>query len=175
MPQVRVSTVSYNGRKGCLKVDAMGTGSTLKRSLIFLTLIAGAVVGCATPPPELPGSRQQLYFALELSQDGHKLGSPQLLGFEGRQVVAEKRTPGSTQPDYRLVLRPHEAGDGYKVVLELVLPSGKSLGEIWVLHGEERSVQLDKATELKVLLMRVDSPEFRALMQLKSGGGRGTI
>ena len=148
---------------------------TVKRGLIFLTLIAGAVVGCATPLPELPASRQQLYFALELTQDGHKLGSPQLLGFEGRQVVAEKRAPGATQADYRLVLRPTESGAGYKVVLEVVLPSGKKLGEVVVLHGEERSVQLGDATELKVLLMRVDSPEFRALMKLKPSVGRGTI
>ena len=153
----------------------MSLRSTLKRSLIFLTLIAGAVVGCATPIPELPSSRQQLYFAIELSQDGHKIGSPQLLGFEGRQVVAEKRAPGATQPDYRLVLKPRELGAGYQVVLEVVLPSGKKLGEVALLHGEERSVQLGDATELKLLLMRVDSPEFRALMQLKPGGGRGTI
>ena len=62
-----------------------------------------------------------------------------------------------------------------EVVLEVVLPSGRKLGEVVVLHGEERSVQLGDATELKLLLMRVDSPEFRALMQLKPGAGRGTI
>ena len=153
----------------------MSLRSTLKRSVIFLTLIAGAIVGCATPLPELPASRQQLYFAVELTQDGHKIASPQLLGFEGKQVVAEKRSPGATQPDYRLVLRPRESGAGYKVVLEVVLPSGKKLGEMVLLHGEERSVQLDDATELKLLLMRVDSPEFRALMSLKPATGRGTI
>lgn len=154
----------------------MSFRSTVKRGLIFLTLIAGAIVGCATPLPEVEAApRQQLYFALELSQDGHKIGSPQLLGFEGKQVVAEKRSPGSTAPDYRLVLKPRESGAGYKVVLEVVLPSGKKLGEVVVLHGEERSVQLGDATELKLLLMRVDSPEFRALMQLKPPAGRGTI
>jgi hypothetical protein len=156
----------------------MSFGSTMKHSLIFLTLMAGTAIGCGNPAPvaEQPESRQQLYFALELTQDGHKIGSPQLLGFEGRQVVAEKRAPGATTPDYRLVLRPRELGAGYKVVLEVVLPSGKKLGEVVVLHGEERSVQLGDATELKLLLMRVDSPEFRALMQLKPpNGGRGTI
>jgi hypothetical protein len=147
----------------------------MKHSMIFLTLMAGAAVGCSTPVSEELASRQQLYFAVELTQDGHRLGAPQLLGFEGRQVVAEKRTPGSTQSDYRLVLRPRESGAGYKVVLEVVLPSGKLLGEVVVLHGEERSVELGDATVLKLLLMRVDSPEFRALMQLKPTVGRGTI
>lgn len=151
----------------------MSLPSTLKHSLIFLTLIAG--IGCGRPSPVEPSARQQLYFAIELSQDGHRIGSPQLLGFEGRQVVAEKRAPGAIQPDYRLVLRPRESGAGYKVVLEVVLPSGKKLGEVALLHGEEASVQLGDATELKLLLMRVDSPEFRALMQLKPQTGRGTI
>ena len=154
----------------------MDLSGTLKRSMIFLTLVAGAVVGCATPLPEVPAKHQQLYFAVELTQDGKKVGNPQLLGFEGKQVVAEKRAPGAAEPDYRLVLRPREAGQGYKVVLEVVLPSGKKLGEVVLLHGEERSVQLGDATELKLLLMKVDSPEFRALMHLKSGEqGRGTI
>ncbi len=153
----------------------MSIRSTATRTMIFLTLIAGAVVGCATPMPEMPATPKQLYFALELTQDGHKIGSPQLLGFEGKSVVAEKRAPGATQADYRLVLKPRESGAGYKVVLEVVLPSGRKIGEVALLHGEERSVQLGDATELKLLLMRVDSPEFRALMQLKPGAGRGTI
>ncbi len=150
----------------------MSFGSTLKQGVFFLTLFAA--MGCDAPLPKLPTS-QQLYFALELTQDGRKVGSPQLLGFEGRQVIAEKRTPGATHPDYRLVLRPFESGAGYKVVLEVVLPSGKKLGELVVLHGEERSVQLGDATELKLLLMKVDSPEFRALMQLNAWEARGTI
>ena len=112
----------------------MSFPSTLKRSLIFLTLIAGAVVGCATPLPDLPTARQQLYFSLELTQDGRKVGSPQLLGFEGRQVVAEKRSPGSTQPDYRLVLRPREAGAGYK---EQGMKHGRGMGGMHArMHGD---------------------------------------
>lgn len=144
--------------------------------MIFLTLMAGALAGCATPLPEAEAeARQQLYFAIELSQDGRKLGAPQLLGYEGKQVVAEKRAPGALEADYRLVLKPRGAGAGYKVVLEVVLPSGRKLGEVALLHGEERSVQLGDATELKLLLMRVDSPEFRALMKLNPTTGRGTI
>ena len=140
------------------------------RGLFFLALVAG----CATPPKP-QGAREQLYFVLELSEAGHRLGAPQLLGFEGRQVIAEKVTPGQTQPDYRLVLRPRESGAGYKVVLELLLPSGRKLGEVVLLHGEERSVALDAQTELKVLLLRVDSPEFRALMHVAPSTQRGTI
>ena len=148
--------------------------TTLKRCLFFLTLTS-AIAGCATPPPAAQGEREQLYFALELTHDGHRLASPQLLGFEGKQVIAEKLAPGATQPDYRLVLKPRESGAGYKVVLELVLPSGKKLGEVALLHGEERSVHLGASTELKLLLLRVDSPEFRALMHLAPSRQRGII
>lgn len=154
----------------------MSRVETLNSSMIFLlAMIAGAAVGCATPPPTQPAPRQQLYFAIELTQDGHPLGAPQLLGFEGRQVVAEKRTPGASEPDYRLVLRPREVGAGYKVVLELSLPSGNRRGEVALVHGEERRVHLGEATELKLMLLRVDSPEFRALMHLAPSAQRGTI
>jgi hypothetical protein len=154
----------------------MGTRSTVIHPMIFLTLIGSLAIGCATPPAVegLAAPRQQLYFALELTQDGRKLGAPQLLGFEGRQVVAEKRAPGAAEPEYRLVLKPRESGTGYNVVLELMLPSGKKVGEVALLHGEERSVQLGEA-ELKLMLLRVDSPEFRALMALAPAAGRGTI
>ena len=154
----------------------MSTFSTSVRPIIFLTLVVAWVAGCARPPSTAEGApaREQLYFSIELSEDGHKLGAPQLLGFEGRQVVAEKRAPGAAEPDYRLVLKPRESGAGYKVVLELILPSGKKLGEVALLHGEERSVRLGDA-ELKLMLLRVDSPEFRALMALAPSTQRGNI
>ncbi len=151
----------------------MSRPSTVRAVFLFLAMFAGGVVGCATP--DAPAAHDQLYFALELTEGGKTVGAPQLLGFEGRSVVAEKQTPGKAEPDYRLVLRPTESKQGYKVVLEVVLPSGKKLGEVVLLHGEERSVELGEATRLKLLLMKVDSPEFRALMKLKPSEGRGTI
>jgi hypothetical protein len=63
------------------------------------------------------------------------------------------------------VLSPKEEGQGYGVKLDLQLPSGRRLGHVGLLHGEERRVVLDRDTELKVMLMRVDSPEFKALVQ----------
>ena len=54
-------------------------------------------------------------------------------------------------------------------------PQGKKLGEVGLLHGEERRVRLGDATELKLMLLRVDSPEFRALMRLAPSRERGTI
>jgi hypothetical protein len=45
---------------------------------------------------------------------------------------------------------------------------------VGLLHGEERRVVLEDDTQLKLMLMRVDSPEFRALMQ-RTGPRRSTI
>lgn len=136
---------------------------------------AVALVGCASAsavsaPPEA------LYLAVEVHQGGQQLASPKVLGFEGRRVVVERRSPSSSTPEYRLVMTPHEEGQGYDVLLDLDLPSGHRYGRVGLLHGEERKVHLAPDTELTVMLMRVDSPEFRALIQRTPGAQRlGTI
>ena len=141
----------------------------------FLTAVAMvALVGCASAvsakrPPE------QLYFSVEVHQNGKRIAAPKLLGFEGRNLLAERRLPGAPSAEYRLLLHPEESGSGYDVVLQLELPSGRRAGKIGLLHGEERRVLLDATTELKLMLMRVDSPEFRALMELRPGAARGAI
>lgn len=143
-----------------------------RRAVVGLLMLALAGAGCAQPLAADERAREPLYFAMELKQNGAELGHPKLLGFEGRKVTAEKTSQGNTAPDYRLVLKPSESGAGYRVVLELTLPGGTQSVELAMLHGEERTVKFAGATELKLLLMRVDSPEFRALMRAaKSGKG----
>jgi hypothetical protein len=44
-----------------------------------------------------------------------------------------------------------------------------------LLHGQERSVPLGSGAELRVLLMRVDSDEFRALISAPDVPQRGQI
>jgi hypothetical protein len=129
----------------------------------LLALVGVLVTACAsatdvTRPPE------KLYFAIRVEQDGRPVGTPRLLGFEGRRLFAEKWTPGAALPDYRLLLQPDEEGAGYGVSLDLELPTGRSKGKLGLLHGEERTISLDARTRLTLLVMRVDSPEFRALM-----------
>jgi hypothetical protein len=139
--------------------------------VLFTTLVLFAVAACASPQSAKRG-REPLYLAIQVVESGKTIASPKVVGFEGKSISAERRAPGATEPDYRLVLRPSEAGTGYDVKLELELPSGHRSGHLGLLHGEERTVPLDANTELKVLLMRVDSPEFRALMDLSPDGRR---
>lgn len=132
----------------------------------FLVAAAGllVLVGCAsqasnTRPPEA------LYLAVEVQDHGQTIARPKVVGFEGRNITVEKRGPDAAYADYRLILQPREEGEGYGVKLDLQLPSGRRLGRVGLLHGEERRIRLDEDIELKVMLMRVDSPEFRALVQ----------
>lgn len=130
--------------------------------LVFLTL------GACERPPE-PAHREALYLRVEVEQQGRTVAAPHLLGFEGRHIVVEKRSPNAAQPDYRLDLVPHEEGAAYLVRFELDLPAGARVGRVALLHGEERRVALDGDTQLKLMLMRVDSPEFRALVMRDRG------
>lgn len=132
-----------------------------------LLLCLFALAGCAsqssaTRPPEA------LYLSVEVREHGQTVASPQVVGFEGRNIAVQ-------HPKYRLLLSPKEEGPGYGVKLDLELPSGHRFGRVGLLHGEEREVRLDDGVELKVLLMRVDSPEFRALIERSPKAGQTTI
>jgi len=131
--------------------------------LMTLTVLLVAV-GCATQAP-VTRAPEALYLAVEVQEHGHTIARPKMLGYEGKNITVERRQPNAPEADFRLVLSPKEEGQGYGVKLDLQLPSGRRLGHVGLLHGEERRVVLDRDTELKVMLMRVDSPEFKALVQ----------
>lgn len=132
-------------------------------------LLSSLVTACASSGPATR-TPDKLYFAIKMEQDGRAVGAPKLLGFEGKRLLAEKWTPGASLPDYRLLLQPKVEGAGYGISLDLELPSGHASGRLGLLHGEERTIALDTHTKLTLMVMRVDSPEFRALMR-PSGEG----
>ncbi|HYO54011.1 hypothetical protein [Archangium sp.] len=153
------------------------TRSTLiKKAWLGLALVALAYI--------MGGPRQAqaepLYFALEVRREGRLVAQPKLLGETGRTVRAERRKPGASEPDYRLVLTPTAEGETFHLELDLMLPEVKGHSELALLHGQERRVQLGRYPgdlEVSLLLMKVDSPEFRALMDLAAepedrGSGR---
>ncbi|MCI0671174.1 MAG: hypothetical protein L0Y64_11980 [Myxococcaceae bacterium] len=113
-----------------------------------------------------------LYFALEVRQGGRLVAQPRLLGESGKPLRAVRRQPGASVEDYRLTLLPSVVGGGYSLALDLALGGVKGRSDVPILHGQERHLQLGCGPgdlEVSVLLMRVDSPEFRALMQLSAG------
>ncbi|WP_208719185.1 hypothetical protein [Corallococcus sicarius] len=142
----------------------MDRTSLLKTWLPGLALVLLAFV--STPAQ---ARSEPLYFALEVRRDGRLIAQPKLLGEAGRTLRAERRRPGALVPDYRLVLTPRGEGNSFQLELDLSLPEGQGHSQLALLHGQERKFQLGRVPgelEVSLLLMKVDSPEFRALMQL---------
>lgn len=142
----------------------------------FLPAVAAllVLVGCAAQAPNTRDP-EPLYLAVEVQEHGQTIARPRVVGFEGRNITVEKRGADDRYADYRLILQPREEGEGYGVKLDLQLPSGRRQGRVGLLHGEERRIRLDEDIELKVMLMRVDSPEFRALVQRVPRVGKRSI
>jgi len=142
-------------------------------------IIAGAILGmvactsrpeAAPPPAEATlAAASPLYFSLEIRRDGELLAKPKLLGEVDKPLRAERRPPGAPVADYQLVLLAQPEGDRYHLTLDVTLPDAKGHGEVALGHGGIRKLELGDrpgALQVSVTLMRVDSPEFRALMDL---------
>lgn len=145
-----------------------------RHRFLFGGFVVLALVGCAAQAPATRAP-EKLYLAVEVREHGQTVARPKVVGFEGKNITVERRQPNQTSLEYRLVLVPREEGAGYGVKLDLELPSGRRLGHVGLLHGEERRVVLDEDTELRVMLMRVESPEFKALVQRKPRAGKSAI
>jgi hypothetical protein len=149
-----------------------------RTSLLRSVLVGLALVGLTLSLLPATAEAEPLYFALEVRREGRLVAQPKLLGETGRTLRAERRKPGAGQPDYQLVLTPIVEGGLYHLSLELTLPELRGHSELALLHGQQRKLQLGKVPgelEVSLLLMKVDSPEFRALMDLAddtaTGGG----
>lgn len=137
----------------------------MRRRVFLLTLASLVVVaGCASQA-QATRAPEALYLSIEVQEHGATVARPKVMGFEGKNITVERRQLNAPLADYKLIVTPKEEGQGYGVKLDLELPSGRRLGHVGLLHGEERRVVLDDDIELKVMLMRVDSPEFKALVQ----------
>jgi len=135
------------------------------RALALLILLGTA----CSPVPETAGS-EPLYFALEVRQEGRVIAKPKLLGASGRSLRAERRAPGESRADYVLRLYPSGLGEGYQVDLELAVPGTTGRAQLAMLHAQERRMELGARPgqlQVSLMVMRVDSPEFRALMNLE--------
>jgi hypothetical protein len=140
-----------------------------RTSLLRSVIVGLALVGLTTSLIPATAEAEPLYFALEVRREGRLIAQPKLLGETGRTIRAERRKPGAAQPDYQLVLTPIAEGNTYHLSLELALPELRGHSELALLHGQQRKLQLGKVKgelEVSLMLMKVDSPEFRALMDL---------
>lgn len=144
-----------------------------RTSLVRSVIVGLALVSLTSSLAPATAEAEPLYFALEVRREGHLVAMPKLLGETGRTLRAERRKPGAAQPDYQLILTPIVEGNTYQLSLELTLPDIKGHSELAMLHGQQRKLQLGKSPgelEVSLLLMKVNSPEFRALMDLAADG-----
>ena len=135
-------------------------------------------MSAAEPAVSLDGTA--LYFKLEIRREGRLIAMPQFLGEAGRVLRAERRPPGATVPDYQLVISPFQQGEHrFQLKLDVAVPGRQGSSQVQMDHGEVRKVELGPRKgdlEVKLLLMKVDSPEFRALMKLNAkDAGNDTI
>jgi hypothetical protein len=125
--------------------------------------------GCALKSTSTPPPGEKLYFALEVRKEGRLVAKPKLLGELGKPLRAQRKQPGAAMADYELLLQPSTQEGEYRLVLDLKLPQAQGHSELSLLHAEERQLELGAKQgdlQISLLLMRVDSPEFRALMTL---------
>lgn len=147
--------------------------------LFLLSAVLGGLLasGCSGSWKDSGEPGEPLYFAMEVRQQGKLIAKPKLLGHSGVRVQAERRKPGATQPDYSLTLDPAPTGQAFKVAVDLKLPQTQGRSELALHHGQEQTVQLGTKPgelEISLMLMRVDSPEFRALIAFNDGTRSGS-
>lgn len=139
----------------------------MRRLLLLIAALSSSVVW-AQPPVDV-GESKPLYFALELKKDGRVVGTPKLLGMEGKSLRVEKRKPNADAYDYRVVLHPTVVGDRYDIALDLAVPGMQCHYDLQLNHGQVQKFAVgpkQAPLEVELTLLRVDSPEFRALMAL---------
>jgi hypothetical protein len=138
----------------------------------FHKVVFGATVLVACASTAKVHDNQKLYFEIEVQRAGKVIARPKLIGEVGKRLLAERRRPGIEAADYRLSLRPERKGAGFNIYLDLELPEIAGHSEFPLLHGEERRFDLGNRPgelEVSLLVMKVDSTEFRTLMELSRG------
>ncbi|HEY3447308.1 MAG TPA: hypothetical protein VGK67_13135 [Myxococcales bacterium] len=119
-----------------------------------------------------PTPSEKLFFALQIEDGERVVARPQVVGEVGKRLTLKLVEPDRPdRPRLALELVPEQDGDGYRVQLKLALPDrdGEREGTLALGHGEERQMQLAdpvRKLSVRVMLMRVASPEFQAWLRL---------
>jgi len=144
----------------------------MRVSLIILAALFGfACTGSRRTPPG-----EKLYFSLEIRQEGKVVAQPKLLGQTDKVAFVERRQPGAAIPDYRLRLLPTWQRDHFQIALDLALREGQGHWDVQMVHGESRHLATTPDNvQVSLLVMRVNSPEFHALMDLAGRDAAGKV
>ena len=144
-----------------------------RRASLALALACTVIVGAACTSRivgHVPAER--LFFAVQIMDGDRVVAHPLLVGETGKRLTLKHVSPD--RPDEALLaleLVPEKDGDGYRVQLKLAMPDGAEVkrGTLALEHGEERTLKLSdpvRPLTVRLLLMRVASPEFEAWLRL---------
>lgn len=142
-----------------------------RRNWVVATLITAALGALALGLHPAPAAGEGLFLAVELREGGSMVARPMLVGETNKPVRVVLRPDAARPPKLTMSLLPRRDVGGYRVTVEVDLPGRLSgaTGELALAHGEEGGLGWHGASgtvELKLLLMRVDSPEFDAYMAI---------
>ena len=153
--------------------------SAASKTALFL-LLASALALCAACSGLFertePQSIEKLFFAMRIEADGQLVAKPHLLGETDRRLSMKLVDP--EHPDHTrlsLEMMPTRLGEDYRVQVGLLMPDlskAPQLATLTLAHGQEKKFRLlDDGTSpssmtVTLLLMRVDSPEFDAWLEL---------
>ena len=137
---------------------------------IAVTGILALLVLCVAVPRAQ--AEERLFLALQINEGELVIAQPKLLGAANTpmsMVLADDQRPDRTRVELQLM--PVRHGDSYEVEYRLTLPNRleNATGSFSLLHGEEKKLALSREVQpvtMKLMLMRVDSPEFEAYMEL---------
>jgi hypothetical protein len=135
--------------------------------LVLVSALASACGGLMARDDE----PEKLFFAMRIEEGGQVIAHPHLLGETGHKLSMRLVDPARPElTRLALEMDPQREGKGYRVKVGLGLPQLEAprVGELSIAHGEERRLALGTDGKLTVtlMLMRVDSPEFKAWLKL---------
>ncbi len=140
----------------------------MDRDLAMLSSVVAIALFAAASPNTRPARGEPLYFALELRRDGALIAKPKLLGETGLPIHVDKRRTGEPKSSYQLSLLPfYSAEKSFELEVDASTQGVRGHSKLHLSHGEEKTVELGRLPgelQVVVLLMRVESAEFRALM-----------
>lgn len=139
----------------------------MRQLFIFFAALAWTTIALPRAAEAVEG--EPLYFSLEVKREGRVVAAPKLLGVEGKPIRVERRQRGASSPDYRLVLFPNQVGSHYDVAFDLELGGAQWHYNLQIDHGQVRKLALrnPQPLDVELTLFRVDSPEFRALVEIQ--------
>ena len=120
------------------------------------------------------GPQERLFFALQIEDGGRVLARPELLGETGKRVTLKLVDPDApARSRLSLELEAERDRESYRVRLKLGLPDSDRAreGALELFHGEEKEIVLadpdpQRRLSVRLLLMRVDTPEFQTWLRL---------